>query len=127
MIDTSGSIPNKFLCQAVTESVSIMKETGAKWIRIYFHDTECYHWEDYSKQTINNIKVTRAGTSHVEVFDKVKENEKDVALVIAFTDLETDFPAETPPYTVIWAHPEEKGDPKPITFGRKVMVKLGNE
>ncbi len=123
MIDTSGSISDDDLSQFVSECSGILRETGCKFLKIYFHDVECYHIEEYDLHTIKKIKATRGGTSHVDVFEKVNESKDKVGMVVAFTDLETSFPAETPHYPVLWAHPVEAAD-HPIPFGFKVEVKL---
>ena len=126
MIDTSGSISDDDLSQFVSECSGILRETGCKFLKIYFHDVECYHIEEYDLNTIKKIKATRGGTSHIDVFDKVNESDDKIGMVIAFTDLYTDFPME-PDYDVIWAHPEESGEGVPVPFGYKVEVKLTND
>jgi hypothetical protein len=62
------------------------------------------------------------------VFDKINESmaTEKVGMVVAFTDLYTDFP-EKPSYPVLWAHPEEHGEGVPVPWGKKVEVKLTNE
>ncbi len=123
MIDTSGSISDDNLSQFVSECAGIMRETGCKFLKIYFHDVECYHVEEYDLNTIKKIKATRGGTSHVDVFEKVNESRDKVGMVIAFTDLETQFPAIAPDYPVLWGHPPgyEEHD---VPFGTKVKVDL---
>ena len=125
MIDTSGSISDEDLTQFVSECSGILKETGCKFLKIYFHDVMCYHIEEYDLNTINKIKATRGGTSHIDVFNKVNDSLRSdkVGMVVAFTDLYTDFP-EKPSYPVLWAHPEEHGDGVPVPWGKKVEVKL---
>ena len=123
MIDTSGSISDANLSQFVSECSGILRETGCQFLKIYFHDVKCYHIEEYNINTINKIKVTRGGTSHVDVFNKVEEEESKVGIIIAFTDLETEFPALEPSYPVIWAHPKGYEGHK-VPFGRKVPVEL---
>jgi len=129
MIDTSGSISDELLTQFVSECSGILRETGCKFLKVYFHDVECYHIEEYDLNTINKIKATRGGTSHVDVFDKVNDSlhTEKVGMVIAFTDLFTTFPSKKPSYPVIWAHPEEHGEGQSVPWGKKVEVKLTNE
>ena len=123
MIDTSGSISDDDLSQFVSECSGILRETGCKFLKIFFHDVLCYHIEEYDLHTIKKIKATRGGTSHIDVFEKVNESKEKIGMVVAFTDLETSFPHETPHYPVLWAHPVEVSD-HPIPFGFKVEVKL---
>ncbi len=128
MIDTSGSISDEDLTQFVSECSGILRETGCKFLKIYFHDVMCYHIEEYDLHTINKIKATRGGTSHIDVFEKVTDSQRTdkVGMVVAFTDLYTDFP-EKPDYPVIWAHPEESGSGVEVPWGKKVEVKLTDE
>ncbi len=125
MIDTSGSISDDDLTQFVSECSGILKETGCRFLKIFFHDVECYHIEEYDLNTIHKIKATRGGTSHVDVFEKVNDSRRKdkVGMVVAFTDLFTTFP-EKPDYPVLWAHPEEGGDGVEVPWGKKVEVKL---
>lgn len=122
MIDTSGSISDDNLSQFVSECAGIMRETGCRFLKIYFHDVECYHIEEYDLNTIKKIKATRGGTSHLDVFEKVNESNDKVGMVIAFTDLETDFP-EKPDYPVFWAHPPGY-EGHEVPFGEKIKVDL---
>ncbi len=123
MIDTSGSISDDDLSQFVSECSGILRETGCRFLKIYFHDTECYHIEEYDINTIKKIKATRGGTSHIDVFEKVDESDDKVGMVIAFTDLETSFPSLPPEYPVLWAHPAGYEDHE-VPFGTKVKVEL---
>ena len=126
MIDTSGSISDNDLHQFVSECSGILRETGCKFLKIYFHDVDCYHIEEYDLNSINKIKATRGGTSHIDVFEKVIESDDKVGMCIAFTDLYTDFPIE-PDFPVIWAHPEEHGSGVEVPWGKKVEVKLTDD
>jgi predicted metal-dependent peptidase len=123
IMDTSGSISDQELTQFLTESSEIMRACGAPKIHIYFHDVNCYHHEEYTRETINKVKVTRRGTSHIDVFEKVIENEEKVGMVVAFTDLATSFPPEEPPFPVLWAHPPS-GDSYGVPWGQKIRVEL---
>ncbi len=121
MLDTSGSISDDCITQFLSECAGILRETGCRFLKIYFHDVMCYHIEEYDLTTINKVKVTRGGTSHVDVFEKVEESGDKVAMLVAFTDLETTFPDEKPPYQVIWAHPPGY-ESHSVPWGRKVLV-----
>ncbi len=123
MIDTSGSISDDNLSQFVSECSGILRETGCQFLKIYFHDVECYHIEEYDLNTIKKIKATRGGTSHVDVFEKVIESHDKVGMVIAFTDLETSFPPIPPEFPVLWAHPPGY-EQHSVPFGIKVKVDL---
>jgi predicted metal-dependent peptidase len=127
-LDCSGSISDEELNQFVTECWEILNITGCPWIKIYMHDVEVYKIQEYTKSTLlTQIEASRGGTSHIDVFEKVKENEQKVGMLIAFTDLATSFPAEAPSYPVIWAYSQSYGDNIVVPFGRKVKVDLTND
>jgi predicted metal-dependent peptidase len=123
MIDTSGSISDGELIQFVSECAEIMRCCNAENIKIYFHDVMCYHHETYTPHTISNIKVTRGGTSHIDVFAKVMAEEPKIGMVVAFTDLYTCFPPIKPDFPVMWAHSPDSGHVD-VPFGEKVKVDL---
>ena len=66
-----------------------------------------------------------------EVLDRTHENdsfnlpkEEDAQLLVAFTDLGTDFREQAPDYTVIWAVPEGSypGIGAEVPFGKKIQI-----
>ena len=122
-MDTSGSISEDWLSQFVSECVGILRETGCQFLKIYFHDVVCYHIEEYDLNTIKKIKVTRGGTSHVDVFEKISESKEPIGMIIAFTDLGTSFPDEAPKCPVVWAVPPADMN-HTVPFGVKVEVDL---
>jgi predicted metal-dependent peptidase len=121
MLDTSGSISDDSITQFLSECAGILRETGCRFLKIYFHDVMCYHVEEYDLSTINKVKVTRGGTSHIDVFEKVLDSRDKVGMVIAFTDLESTFPDEKPPWQMIWAHPPGY-ESHPVPYGMKIKV-----
>lgn len=60
------------------------------------------------------------GTSHIPVFNYIKEKIGVPELYIGFTDLYSEFPKIKPPYDVIWVVPKNAG--KPPAFGRVVEI-----
>lgn len=127
MLDTSGSISDGELKQFVSESVEIMRVCKAPWIDVLLHDTDCYKVWRIGKSIEDNWGVRRGGTSHIDVFKTCMDREEKPGLIIAFTDLETSFPAEQPPCEVIWAHPKGYGEIANIPWGRKVLVDFSEE
>jgi predicted metal-dependent peptidase len=126
MIDTSGSISEAYIHQFVSECVSILRMSGCKKIHIFFHDVMCYHHEEYTIDSIKNIKVTRGGTSHIHVFETALKEVEKPGMIVAFTDLMTSFPTEEPNCPVIWAHTADCGEYN-VPFGKKVKVELTNQ
>ncbi len=123
MFDTSGSISNKELNQAASEAMGILKTSGAAFVHVFFHDVNCYFEGRFTKKNISQMKVTKGGTSHIDVFKKVNETLENIGMVVAFTDLETTFPAEKPDYPVIWCHAKGRGN-REAPWGKKVEMIL---
>jgi predicted metal-dependent peptidase len=122
MMDCSGSIGEDNMTQFLSECSGILRETGCKWLKVYFHDVLCYHVEDFDLKTIDKVKVSWGGTSHLDVFEKVIESGDKIGMVVAFTDLESEFPTDKPPFPVLWAVPEGyEGHDYP--WGDMVVVK----
>jgi len=68
------------------------------------------------------------GTSHVPVFKYIEKERKRPDLLIAFTDLYTEFPSEAPPYKVIWAVIGDQGkEGTKVPFGEVFPVELEEE
>jgi predicted metal-dependent peptidase len=125
MLDTSGSISDKELIQFVSESVEILRVCKAPWVDLYLHDTECYKvWRITKTAAEDKWEVRRGGTSHVHVFKKCLEANDKPGLIVAFTDLATDFPQDAPACEVIWAHPKGYGENANIPWGIKVLVDM---
>lgn len=125
LIDTSGSISEGELNQFLSECAGILTTSGAPWVHIYFHDTECYHDEKFNKRTLSRVNIRPGGTSHHHVFEKVHQDKEDVGMIVAFTDMMSDFPDHAPKCPVIWAVPSAdfKRDYGP-SWGKKVEVKM---
>ena len=101
-IDASGSISKSDLSLFLSHSALIVKQWGAG-LRFMCGDSDVY--ENVlvkNEHDLDSMKLTGGGgTSSVPYFEAMKDNPPD--LVIFFTDLETDFPPQAPPYEVIWA------------------------
>jgi predicted metal-dependent peptidase len=127
-IDTSGSISQSYINQFLTETMSIIKATGAPWVHIFFHDIECYAHEKYTPRTLGKIKVKRGGTSHIPVFQALKDSKEKAGMVICFTDLMSEFPdndwvKKNIGAPVIWAVPTAYKD-HDHPFGKKIVVQI---
>ena len=76
------------------------------------------------------IKVTKGGTSHIEVFKFLDRKHPKFKLpiswkptvLICFTDLYTEFPDNTPPYKVYWVGYEKNLSPQKPPFGTVITI-----
>lgn len=64
------------------------------------------------------------GTSHSPVFEEIKRRNLNPKLVICFTDLETEFPTQEPPYPVLWLVPSQAGNNRSVEapFGKVIKI-----
>jgi predicted metal-dependent peptidase len=122
-VDTSGSISDEELGIFLGE----MKEI----LRLYPHtkgwliecDAQVHQCIDLNEAKKPKIQFYgRGGTSHLPVFAEVEKKELKPKVLIAFTDLYTDFPQRHPNYPVLWlATPGSREDNVP--FGRVIHMK----
>lgn len=124
-IDTSGSINDKELTRFLSEVAEIIKLGGGK-CRLLLGDAEIYYDGDVSLHDIaTKLPVQRGGTDFKVVFEKIKEHKTRPAIFIGFSDLCGPFPAEKPPFKVIWCVPESSWSYKgQAPFGQVIEVKL---
>jgi predicted metal-dependent peptidase len=126
-IDTSGSISDHELAIFLHDVKEICTVYQAPF-HIIACDADVHQVERISneadiKKFVKNLKGG-GGTSHVPVFEYIEEHKLNPDLYIAFTDGETDWPKEPPPYKMIWAlvgdygkHPEQFKVPYGEKFG----------
>jgi predicted metal-dependent peptidase len=121
-MDCSGSI-SAMAGRFASEIVGILSASGAPEVIVMFHDVAVYHVDAYSKDDLRQLKVSHGGTSHRDVFEKLKEIEPLPGMLVCFTDLYSDqMEISDPGIPVIWAHPEGIGEEMEIPFGKKVVV-----
>lgn len=90
-IDTSGSISQEELKEFITEIVGISKAYKDKLdIRIMCHDINVQTDLEIKNANVEKIKKIKikggGGTSHIPLFNKIKERYKDSKILICFTD-----------------------------------------
>jgi predicted metal-dependent peptidase len=122
--DTSGSISNEELAEYVTEIQGIFEMTPAR-LTLIGSDYQVVpemvtEWEP-SDGPIRRYKAHgRGGTSHVPVFDYVRDALQDnIVGLISFTDLATAFPSYEPEYPVLWIAKKSNAN-SPVPFGEVV-------
>jgi predicted metal-dependent peptidase len=131
-IDTSGSMSEEEVIQCFTETAAIMKQSGAAKIYLILHDHPVYWAGEVTANSLTNLKMSRGGTSHIEVFKVLTGNSQEwplpvnekIEMAVCFTDLGTSFPDQAPPFEVIWGVVPGYGEQVAVPFGYKVNVKL---
>ncbi len=104
-IDTSGSMSDDDIRQAINEVAAIIKLGGGKGTLI-LGDWDVYYVGEVTPKSLTNLPVQRGGTNFVPVFEAIKEKKIKPAIFIGFSDLEGQFPECAPNYPVVWCRPE---------------------
>lgn len=120
-VDTSGSIGQPMLDLFAGELEGILAAYNCK-ITIVYHDHAIQHIQYWSAQDGPLVLEPKGGggTSHIPVFDWVRENAGDSPCLVCLTDLYTVFPQAAPQIPTLWAVVGNKAGRPP--FGQKVEV-----
>jgi predicted metal-dependent peptidase len=123
-IDCSGST-QEFLESFMIEVEAISKTIECDGFFLMAHDVNVYQAEMIADFSSDKVRVTRGGTSHLDVFSVVERQHDTIKLpftpkvIVCLTDLETKFPANCSVKT-IWVAPESKVAPVP--FGTIIPI-----
>jgi len=103
-VDTSGSIDPETLAAFSAELTGILEDFQGSSLRVVYCDAQIQGTQEH---TSDNLPVTLeakggGGTDFSPVFDWVEEENLTPPCLVYLTDLEGRFPAETPPYPVLW-------------------------
>ena len=124
-VDTSGSINEEKLKEFVSELIYIAKSFNNITITLIICDCEIKDVIEVSNGNIEQLLGYNfkggGGTSHIPIFDWISNNKPYAKILIAFTDLETEFPKEETIRT-IWL---VKGDKKEVPFGEIISLDEG--
>lgn len=118
-IDTSGSIDAETLARFAAELQGILESYDCS-LTIYYHHSSVYRvdtWRSVDGPLVIG-ETQSGGTSHLPVFQAIAERDPPVVLV-ALTDLYSDFPADAPEYPVLWAC---VGNDQRGPFGQTVRI-----
>lgn len=120
-VDTSASI-SQALLQAFAAEVAKLATLSEETL-LLTHDAAVH-------QIIRTSELPRflktldfkggGGTSHIPVFDYLRERRLHPDLFIALTDLYSEYPTDTPRFPVLWTTTEDHGSPPP--WGRVVVI-----
>ena len=105
MIDHSGSISQQEVNVFASQAQAILEMFHCR-LRVLFHTHELTHvqeWEPGDGLLTLELPEKSGGTSHRPCFDYLDEHGVLPTCAIAFTDLETTFPATEPDFPVLWA------------------------
>lgn len=124
-VDTSGSIGQSELSEFLSEIVNIAKSFSNISMKLIVCDCEIkdvYEVRNGSIETILNLKIRGGGgTSHIPVYDYVKENLPNTKFIINFTDGYTSFP-ESESIRTIWVLTKNGCNEEHIPFGEVIKL-----
>lgn len=103
-VDLSGSMMGgDDLARCATEMTAILECLPSK-VRIAYHDTEVKNVQEWNRYDgpIKFIGKGGGGTDHRPCFKWMEDNDVNPCVCIFFTDLETSFPKDPPPFPVFW-------------------------
>lgn len=103
-VDLSGSMMGgDDLARCATEMTAILECLPSK-VRIAYHDTEVKNVQEWNRYDgpIKFIGKGGGGTDHRPCFEWMERNDVHPCVCIFFTDLETSFPKNPPPFPVFW-------------------------
>ena len=121
-IDTSGSVDDAHVNQALTEMFAIARDVNPERIHLLQCDTRITEARDFDPADApHDITIKgRGGTRLDPVFEYVLEHDIRPEVLIYLTDLEAVMPAE-PDYPVIWAV-ETSAQAERAPFGQSLVV-----
>jgi len=122
-IDSSGSIGDDELRMFVSEVRGIFLQFNQAKVTLIMADCKVHKvYELTSEFDVKKVKAHgRRGTSHIPVFNYIKEHIPNCKILISFTDGFSEFPKEQPPYPVIWCLTKDHSDSIP-EWGEKLIT-----
>lgn len=118
-MDTSGSMSDNDLREAINEMAEIVRIAGGR-ATLILGDAEIYYSGEISLKELSKLPVQRGGTNFIPLFEHIEEKKLKPSVLVGFSDLEGPFPACTPDFPVIWCRP--KGWKAKAPFGRIIDI-----
>lgn len=119
-IDTSGSISNDELAQALSEVCGILADFDTTVDVLHFDSRVQKHMEvTRADMPIEAKGYGRGGTNFRPVFEWVEERDETPTVMVVITDLDGPFPREEPDYPVLWVSSDSHRE---APFGRTIYM-----
>jgi len=132
-IDTSGSIGKKELTDFISEIVGLARAYHNIDMKIITHDCEIYDTLEVSNGNIDKIRKIQikggGGTSHLPVFDYVKEKLRNTKMLICLTDGDSDIDEinfKSYPFQKVFVL-TENGNDSQIVNTNSTLIRLGDK
>lgn len=121
-MDTSGSMSDEDLREAISEMAEIVRLGGGK-ATLILGDAEIYHYGEVDIEQLKKLPVQRGGTDFRPLFNEIENRNEKPNILIGFSDLEGPFPDAPPGFPVVWCRP--KGWKADAPFGRVIDIDIG--
>lgn len=127
-IDTSGSIGGNELQEFLSELIAIGNSFVNIKMDIIICDAAVHETYQLTRDNVDDIMSMKisggGGTSHIPVYDYVKENIHDCKVLINFTDGYTSFPEdpEDHAFESLWVLNKHSCDEKDVPFGEVIKL-----
>ena len=126
-IDTSGSMGKKDLAEAFGEIIGIIRAYPFVKMTAIVCDAEIHRVYELTNTNADEVKKLAleggGGTSHIPVYNWIKDNKPMARLLINLTDGYTTFPNDDLGINSLWVITSNGCDEKNIPFGR--VIKIG--
>ncbi len=121
-LDTSESISDKDLARFVAKVQGITEAFADCHLTILYHHVRVYKVQEWSPSDgpLKLEDTESGGTSHVPVFEKIRELGIDPTCLVCLTDMESCWPDTAPDYPVLFASIGQVTTPP---FGQLVEVR----
>jgi predicted metal-dependent peptidase len=121
-LDTSGSIANEEMREFLSEANAIKGQVGARITLLACDEALApdapWVFEPWDEVRLPESLPGGGGTRFTPVFDWVARQDRRPDLLVYFTDAKGEFPAEAPPYPVLWL---VKGKAK-VPWGQRIQL-----
>jgi predicted metal-dependent peptidase len=126
-IDTSGSVGTDDFKEFMAEIRGIM-QTYKNETTIIESDAQVQKtYKLKPNQQLDTKFKGRGGTDYEPVFKYLKEKEKDVDLLIYFTDFYCSFPKEKPKFPVLWVVTSQGDKDNKPPWGMTIRIKKASK
>ena len=123
-IDTSGSMTANQLARIQEEMRTIIEDCAPSKVIVVYCDASINRVDVFNKGELLELEMCGGGGTDMRlVVDYFNECEEKLAGVIIFTDLETPFPTQEPPYPFLWGAVGARHGVK-TPMGRVVEVRV---
>jgi len=120
-VDTSGSIKKEQLSAFVSEVVAFSRTVPGVWGYVVTCDAAVRDVVPFDELNPANFKPRGGGgTDFRPVFEWVESVGLQPAVLVYLTDGDGEFPAEAPPYPVVWVIHRTDGEHPSVPFGEVV-------